>query len=340
MIDEPVRLTLVREGEMIAIDLATTDPIVPRSLVPVSEDLLRDIDAELARLSTTAARWTGTAWSPQSPTSPPNALFLDQLKAIGRVIFSHLFSEAVQHLLARISCTDLLLRLDDQLLHIPWELAFDGHDFLLTKFRIARQVLTRLPFPPPLEVAPTSDAPFKMLIILDPTETLAGAEEEAENLCALLDQYKAIDVALLGGRHIRKLDLLKELYTADLVHYAGHAAFDPTNLSNSGWLLHDGVLTAADINRLERAPRLIFANACQAGMTGPWSGQHRFAREAFGVGSGFLRAGVRNYIGNLWMIHDTRSATFATVFYQSLLCGQSIGEALWQARHQIVRRYG
>ena len=83
MSDEPVRLTLVREGEMIAIDLATTDPIVPRSLVPVSADLLRDIDKELARLSTTAARWTGTVWSPQSPTSPPNALLLDQLKTKG-----------------------------------------------------------------------------------------------------------------------------------------------------------------------------------------------------------------------------------------------------------------
>lgn len=238
---EPVRLTLVREGEMIAIDLATADPVVPRSLVPVSQDLLGDIDAELVRLSTTAARWADTVWSPQSPTSPPHALFLDQLKAIGRVIFSHLFSDTVRHLLARISCTDLLLRLDDQLLHIPWELAFDGHDFLLTKFRIARQVLTRLPVPLPLEAAPTHGVPLKMLIVLDPTETLAGAEEEAENLCALLHQYAAIDVLLLGGRHVRKLDLLKELYTADLVHYAGHATFDPTNLSNSGWLLHDGV---------------------------------------------------------------------------------------------------
>src|SRR5262249_39107954 len=107
MIDEPVRLTLVRESGMIAIDLATADPIVPCSLVPVSEDLLRDIDAELARLSAAAARWADTVWSPQSPTSPPNALLLDQLKTIGRVIFSHLFSEAVRHLLACISCTDL-----------------------------------------------------------------------------------------------------------------------------------------------------------------------------------------------------------------------------------------
>src|SRR5207249_2745009 len=117
MIDEPVRLTLVREGDRIAIDLATADPVVPRSLVPVSEDLLRDIDEELARLSTTAARWTDTAWSPQGSTSPPNTLLLDQLQTIGRVIFSHLFSEAVQHLLARSASTDLLLRLDDQLLH-------------------------------------------------------------------------------------------------------------------------------------------------------------------------------------------------------------------------------
>ena len=48
MSDEPVRLTLVREGAMIAIDLATADPIVPRSLMPLSEDLLRDIDEELS----------------------------------------------------------------------------------------------------------------------------------------------------------------------------------------------------------------------------------------------------------------------------------------------------
>src|SRR5712692_6272205 len=130
MLDEPVRLTLVREGKMIAIDLATTDPIIPRSLVPVSEDLLHDIDEELARLTTTAARWAGPALSPQISASLPDAVFLDQLKTIGRIIFSHLFSDAVRLLFARLPTTDLLLRLDDQLLHIPWELAFDGHDFL------------------------------------------------------------------------------------------------------------------------------------------------------------------------------------------------------------------
>jgi len=40
---------------------------------------------------------------------------------------------------------DLYLRLDEHLIHIPWELCYDGEDFLATKFRVGRQVITGAP---------------------------------------------------------------------------------------------------------------------------------------------------------------------------------------------------
>ena len=174
-----------------------------------------------------------------------------------------------------------------------------GRTFLLTKFRIGRQVLTRATSGRSYEDHACLGAPLRMLIILDPTETLAGAEDEAHELCTLLDQSQQVDVVIMGGHRINKLDLLRALNETDLVHYAGHAVFDPTRPAESGWLLQESILTASEISHLESPPLLVFSNACQAAATEHRAGLPRFEGEAFGLGSGFLLAGVRHYLGSL-----------------------------------------
>jgi hypothetical protein len=69
------------------------------------------------------------------------------LQQIGELLLSHLLTEAAwQRLRAAPPCT-LYLRLDESLLQVPWELCYDGEQFLALKFRLDRQVITSFPLP-------------------------------------------------------------------------------------------------------------------------------------------------------------------------------------------------
>jgi tetratricopeptide (TPR) repeat protein len=337
MAAEPLYLTVLHQGDTIVADLAAVDPLVPRGQIQVADGLLLEINAELARITALANKQVALHAAGGLDTDA-NGHPYQAVQRLGRLIFSHLFPAAVRQRLAAASPTELFLRLDDQLVHIPWELAFDGQEFLLNKFRIGRQVITQHQRPVtshPRELTPPG--PLKMLIISDPTESLPAAAEEAEQLCDLLDTYERLEVAVMGGKDLRKLDLLQALNEYDLVHYAGHAFFDPARPHHSGWLLHEAVLTASELSLVPQPPLLVFANACQAGATTRWQAETVYEGQAFGIGSAFLLAGTQNYIGTFCVIHDTQSAVFAANFYQHLLHGQPLGLALTAARRQAFQ---
>ncbi|MBC8026219.1 MAG: CHAT domain-containing protein [Steroidobacteraceae bacterium] len=56
-----------------------------------------------------------------------------------------------------------------------------------------------------------------------------------------------------------------------------------------------------------------------------------------GLAESLLRAGLAHYIGTHWPVVDASAATFAGVFYQSLL-RTSIGGALVRARRAVRAR--
>jgi class 3 adenylate cyclase/TolB-like protein len=67
---------------------------------------------------------------------------------------------------------------------------------------------------------------------------------------------------------------------------------------------------------------------------------YQYDSQAFGIGRAFLFAGVRNYIGTFWVVHDEESRDFALMFYQRLATGLSLGEALLQARLALRSQSG
>jgi CHAT domain-containing protein len=262
------------------------------------------------------------------------------LQRLGSVIFSHLFTEPARTRLRTAAPCALHLRLDEQLLAVPWELAYDGNDFLATKFGVGRQVITSQPLPRRESERPV-DGPLKVLLIADPTESLAQAGREVEQLCTLLADVAGLKVTLIGGKLVRKLPLLAAVPEYDIVHFAGHSFYDPTSPSQSGWQLHEGVLSAAELSKVSRPPRLVFSNSCQAGATAAWHEEqgYRYEGYAFGIGSAFLLAGVQNYVGPFWVVHDEESVGFALSFYQNLARGLTLGGALQQARQATIKRH-
>jgi hypothetical protein len=150
----PLYLTILRQGDTIAADLAAVDAVVPRGQLQIEDSLLTEINAELARITALANKQVTLSTTGASATEVASSANR-AMQRLGGLIYAHLFPAAVRQQLSQADANDLFLRLDDQLVHVPWELAFDGREFLLTKFRIGRQVVTQHQRPPALQVRDT-----------------------------------------------------------------------------------------------------------------------------------------------------------------------------------------
>jgi tetratricopeptide (TPR) repeat protein len=314
------------------------DALIPRSETQVDGAFLQEIAEEVVRLTAPGYHRGGNLDFRGSLSQEPEAAVQD-LQRIGSLIYSHLLTEPARRKLRTADPCELYLRLDEQLIHVPWELCHDGKEFLATKFHVGRQVITGYPIPTPTAKR-TVTGTLRVLLVVDPTESLPEAGKEAEQLSTLLDNVPGVEVTLLGGRGARKVPLLSALQDHDVVHFAGHSYYDPENPSRSGWRLAEGVLTAGELSKLTTPPLLVFSNSCQAGATSEWESGYHYEGQAFGIGSAFLMAGVRNYIGTFWVVHDEESALFAATFYQGVVAGLSLGEAQLKARHEIIRQRG
>lgn len=338
---EPVRLTLLRRGDMHLIDLGETDTLIPRSETRVDSAFLEEIVREVERLAPGRGITRGEASGPGGTTvAEPRDDCLAELKTIGALIYSQLLTEPARRKLRTTPATELYLRLDERLVQVPWELCFDGHDFLALKFRVARQVITERALAGNGERGLADEGRIEVLIVADPTGTLPAAIREAEAIEAELAGAPAVHVTRMEGRGVRKLPLLRALGRSSFVHFAGHSVYDPEDPTRSGWMLSDGVLTAGEMAKLDRLPALVFSNSCHAAATVGWDGRSAYEGQAFGIGSAFLLAGVRNYIGAVWVAHDEESARFARAFYEDVLRGATIGAALQASRRRSIAEHG
>jgi CHAT domain-containing protein len=59
-------------------------------------------------------------------------------------------------------------------------------------------------------------------------------------------------------------------------------------------------------------------------------------RQLAGLAEAFFERGIMNYIGTGWPVEDQPAATFAEVFYENVLQGEPLGDALSTARQRIA----
>ena len=266
---------------------------------------------------------------------------LKQLQTNGQLLFDTVLSEDAKKKLADTKALDLMLRLDDNLVHIPWELLYDGKQFLCQRFSMGRIVSTRQAVSE--GVARSVGKPLKMLILSDPRGDLPHSSEEGSKIRDVLDTESDLINSNLKTNEITAEFVKSKLRDFDIVHYAGHADYDIKDPANSGWLLHDGKFSSADIRQMvggRPLPALVFANGCQSGATDQWEVTDDYEEQIFGLANAFLISGVQHYIGTFWDILDSPGADFAIAFYREMLDGQSVGEAVRRARMDLIDKYG
>jgi len=266
---------------------------------------------------------------------------LVKLRELGQVFYDELFTLGVKAKLKETEADTLSLNLDDQLVHVPWELLHDGKEFLCQRFAMGRLVKTRQSV---MGVKSRALArPLKALVLADPKGDLKGAYAEGTQIRDIMDRCADFVNVTFCSEGITPDFIKEKIRNFDFVHFAGHADYDSQDPGQSGWRLSDGMLRAQEIMKMAGAaamPALIFSNACQSARTEEWTIKTYFQDEIFGLANAFLLAGVKHYVGTFWEILDEPSSHFALEFYRQLLSGKATGEAVRQARTALIKAYG
>jgi len=267
--------------------------------------------------------------------------YADNLKKAGQVLWDHLFTRSVKDRLKTTIIKDLILSIDEELINIPWELLYDGNDFLCLKFNLGRLVRTKEQVGQPHYRSLPSTP--KMLILANPTNDLKSAYMEGVYIKNQFDRKRGEVGINFKSTSIDTMYVKKNLRDYDIVHFAGHCEYDRDNPKNTGWVLSDGIFTTKDIIALGESPHLpnlIFSNACYSAESSVQSDALFSQEKNFSLASAFLFSGVRHYIGTIWKIEDRVSLVFAREFYARLIKGNPVGECVRLGRLKLIDEYG
>jgi hypothetical protein len=147
---------------------------------------------------------------------------------------------------------------------------------------------------------------------------LRYAKREVERLAALYPQA----APLVGGR-ATAANALGALEGASLAHIACHGSFRSDNPLFSSLELADGNLTALELQRLRRPPRVIVLSACNLALSDRHPGD-----ELLGLAAALLGIGTRTIIASVAPVHDATAARLMTAFHRELILGARPATAL------------
>jgi hypothetical protein len=221
---------------------------------------------------------------------------------------------------------------------IPWELLYDGSNFLSLQRIFTRMSAEDLRTPG----IPEEQAAFHAIVIYNPTGDLEHAESEGrliastiESQCASLKRVGiTFGVQTISGTDAVKAYVIRSLDgkkspAVDLVHYSGHVAFIQAKPHSSGFRLSDGILRCYELPKLTNSP-IVFVNGCQSARSGSSGSLVSFSL-ARGLAQAFIAAGASAYIGSLFPVEDEIAAEIAKLFHEHLFQGLSVAECLHKA---------
>lgn len=167
---------------------------------------------------------------------------------------------------------------------------------------------------------------------------LPSAADEARAVVSILGS--SAGTTLLGERATEAAVKQQPLEDYRVLHFAVHGLPSSHFPTRAALLVRpggqeDGLLQASEILSLRLRADLVTLSACDTG-SGSEHGQD-------GVSSlvrPFIAAGARSVVANLWAADDTFSLTLMREFYRRLAAGADVGEALQQAKVQMLKMFG
>lgn len=167
---------------------------------------------------------------------------------------------------------------------------------------------------------PAVRSPRRVVLAAGPD--LPGAAAEVADL-----QARYPRAARLSGQDASVEQVLLALDGADLAHVAAHAVYRADNPLFSSILLHDGPLTVCDLERLDQAPKVIVASACESGVSSVGAGD-----ELMGLAAALFALGTRSLVATVLPLPDGAARPLMLAMHQHLRAGRGPADALARAQ--------
>lgn len=246
------------------------------------------------------------------------------LRGMGNLLFEQLVPEQLKVLLLEHRSKIRVLNILSEADSTPWELLFVADpdtgegDFLAASTTVARWRYGS---------GPSRFLKRAKKVLVLPAEAPPQARAELQNLQRILG----------GADTIGDLSSLNSLMKAggfDLLHFAAHNVNAPNTqggayipFGQQRWELT--FMAAVPRNRYKEHAPLVFMNACTT------SGTTEFYTELASWADRFLRCGSGAFIGTLWEVRDGSARQFSETFYNELLQGKTLGDAMQSARAKL-----
>jgi CHAT domain-containing protein len=155
---------------------------------------------------------------------------------------------------------------------------------------------------------------------------LPGAQAEAAAIAAIHS------TSPLDGATATVAATMAALNGAGLAHLAAHGRVHPDNPLFSALLLADGPLTAYDLERLPRLPRLVILAACDSGRLVVRAGD-----ELLGLTATLLSRGTNQIVAAVVPVPDAETTPLMVEMHRLLAAGESPSAALATAQEKVTR---
>jgi CHAT domain-containing protein len=157
------------------------------------------------------------------------------------------------------------------------------------------------------------------------------------------DELRIVEGKLTTGQFLfgddaTEFNFKKLSPVCNIIHLAVHGKGDLLKnnasslyFSNVNDSLEDGQLHAYELYGLKLKARLVVLSACETGLGKTYKGEGMMS-----MASAFAFSGCQNILMSLWKVNDNMSTDLINDFYDALLKGISIDEAIAQAKRRYI----
>ena len=274
-------------------------------------------------------------WADVAPTATTGQRLYDDAVAYGKTLFEQVFpDESLRTALTSLRANErLLLVIDDPLVAaIPWEYLRDIEGRLLaSRLTLVRAVSEAhhhdaLDFTRPLHLVALPVSPIDDPRLLD-------TEGEWEHVVSAVSfQGKALTLTRVRPPTLERLERTLTAERMTLVHFMGHS----DSRDGKGLLAFEDargrshLIEAADFAETLAATNivLVMLNSCRSALAWDWTSFGNIAR-------GLVREGIPYALGMQFVLPDDAALALSQAFYDFLLQGRSIEEAVRRTRRAL-----